>query len=99
MVKNPKRMQYNDYYRQWYGKDAIVWDEEPREINRCPLIFDNTCNLKCRSCNTNYSSKWREEAVDRNIPSWETTAKIHMNDMENSAFRKQWMNGLLMFCV
>lgn len=96
--KESKRMQYNDYYRQWYGKDAIVWDEEPERLIDAQLIFDNTCNLKCRSCNTNYSSKWREEAVDRNIPFWETTAKIHMNDMENSAFWKtmdEWTADVL----
>ena len=96
--KVSKRMQYNDYYKQWYGKDAIVWDEEPDRLIDAQLIFDNTCNLKCRSCNTNYSSKWKEEAVDRNIPFWETTAKIHMNDMENSAFWKtmdEWTSEVL----
>lgn len=84
--KQSKRQEYNNYYKQWYGHDAIAWVEEPLGIYDVQLIFDNTCNLKCRSCNANYSSKWKEEADDRNIPYWETTAKIDMNDMEHSTF-------------
>lgn len=84
--KQSKRQEYNEYYKEWYGHDAIVWDEEPDKILDVQLIFDNTCNLKCRSCNANYSSKWKEEADDRNIPYWETTAQIDMNDIENSKF-------------
>jgi len=96
--KESKRQQYNEYYKQWYGHDAINWQEEPTRIIDVQLIFDNTCNLKCRSCNANYSSKWREEAVDRNIPFWETTAKIDMNDMERSSFWKtmdEWTHDVM----
>ena len=35
------------------------------------LILGNACNLKCRTCNANYSSKWRKESIDRNIEFWE----------------------------
>lgn len=84
--KKSKRQQYNEYYKQWYGADAISWQHEPDKILDLQLIFDNTCNLKCRSCNANYSSKWREEAIDRKIPFWESSAKVDMNDTENSKF-------------
>ena len=96
--KESKRQQYNEYYKQWYGHDAIVWNEEPTRLIDAQLIFDNTCNLKCRSCNANYSSKWKEEADDRKIPYWETTAKIDMNDIERSAFWKtldEWTENVL----
>lgn len=96
--KESKRQQYNNYYKQWYGHDAIAWDEEPDKILDVQLIFDNTCNLKCRSCNANYSSKWKEEADDRSIPYWETTAEIDMNDIERSEFWKdmdRWTEHVL----
>tara|TARA_Y100000389_G_scaffold191678_1_gene218231 strand:+ start:2900 stop:4321 length:1422 start_codon:yes stop_codon:yes gene_type:complete len=86
--KESKRQQYNNYYKEWYGEDCINFANEPERLMDVQLIFDNTCNLKCRSCNTNYSSKWREESIDRNIPFWETTAEINMNDIERSAFWK-----------
>ena len=86
--KESKRQQYNNYYKEWYGEDCINFSSEPERLIDVQLIFDNTCNLKCRSCNTNYSSKWREESIDRNIPFWETTAEINMNDIERSAFWK-----------
>lgn len=86
--KQSKRQQYNEYYRNWYGRDWQVWMEEPSRILDAQLIFDNTCNLKCRSCNTNYSSKWREETLDRNIPFWKTTAKVDMMDPNDSKFWK-----------
>jgi len=86
--KESKRQQYNNYYKEWYGDDCINYSVEPERLIDVQLIFDNTCNLKCRSCNTNYSSKWREESIDRNIPFWETTAEINMNDIERSAFWK-----------
>ena len=84
--KTSKRQQYNDYYRNWYGSDFIKWDEVPTPVVAAPLIFDNTCNLKCRSCNTNYSSKWREEAEERGVPFWEITSPILMMDQERSKF-------------
>ena len=84
--KTSKRQQYNDYYRNWYGSDFIKWDEVPTTVVDAQLIFDNTCNLKCRSCNTNYSSKWREEAVERGVPFWEITSPILMMDQERSKF-------------
>lgn len=86
--KQSKRQQYNEYYRNWYGRDWQVWMEEPKRIIDAQLIFDNTCNLKCRSCNTNYSSKWREETLDRKIPFWKTTAKVDMMNPTDSKFWK-----------
>jgi len=96
--KESKRQQYNNYYKEWYGDDCINFQDEPHRLIDVQLIFDNTCNLKCRSCNTNYSSKWREESIDRNIPFWETTAEINMNDIERSAFWRtmdEWTEGVM----
>ena len=87
--KKSKRQQYNEYYEQWYGPNWMKefnWDMTPHHVMDLQLIFDNTCNLKCRSCNANYSSKWVEEAKDRQVPYWESSAKIPMNDVENSKF-------------
>jgi organic radical activating enzyme len=87
--KKSKRQIYNEYYEQWYGPDwmkKFPWIGTPHKIYDLQLIFDNTCNLKCRSCNANYSSKWVEEAKERHVPYWESSAKVPMNDMENSKF-------------
>ena len=90
--KESKRQIYNSYFTWRNGKDGIAWAEEDSDQVRLldlQLIFDNTCNLKCRSCNPNYSSKWVEEANDRNLSHWEAETDIDMNDTENSAF---WLN-------
>jgi organic radical activating enzyme len=50
------------------------------------LILGNACNLKCRTCNANYSSKWRKESIDRNIEFWEPPSKIDLHDLEQSKF-------------
>lgn len=92
--KKSKREQYNEYYENWYGPksgplswmDTFPWGEQVVSPIDLQLIFDNTCNLACRSCNANYSSRWLAEAKDRHIPYWETSAKVPMNDMENSKF-------------
>lgn len=87
--KESKRQKYNQYYKNWYGDDGIAWSEEGTEFVKLldmQLIFDNTCNLKCRSCNANYSSKWVAEANDRKVPYWKTESEIDMMDMENSKF-------------
>ena len=96
--KVSKRQQYNEYYERWYGNQYIMWDEEPNKVIDAQLIFDNTCNLKCRSCNTNYSSKWREEAIDRNVPFWEIETEIDMMDEDRSKFWtdiKNWTGDIL----
>lgn len=87
--KKSKRQQYNEYYEQWYGPnwmEQFNWTMTPSEVIDMQLIFDNTCNLKCRSCNANYSSKWVEEAKERHVPYWESSAKVPMNDVNNSKF-------------
>mgnify|MGYP003950747805 FL=1 len=87
--KKSKRQQYNEYYEQWYGPNWMKnfeWTMTPNKVMDMQLIFDNTCNLKCRSCNANYSSKWLEEAKDRHVPYWETSAKVPMNDVNHSKF-------------
>ena len=98
--KYSKRQQYNDYYDNWYGPNwmkTFNWNARPKKVMDMQLIFDNTCNLACRSCNANYSSKWLAEAKERHIPYWETSAKVPMNDMENSKFwttMDDWLPGI-----
>ena len=96
--KESKRIQYNEYWKNFYGDQHTVWEQEPTKVIDAQLIFDNTCNLKCRSCNTNYSSKWREEAVDRGVPFWENNAPINMMDEDRSKFWTEldnWTNDIL----
>ena len=76
--KKSKRQLYNEIAEQRYGD--INYDEEPDLPEDFQLILSNTCNLKCRSCNPNYSSKWVKEAKDRKLPYIEETVKIGMND-------------------
>ena len=80
-------------------KMLVVWDERTQRVIDAQLIFDNTCNLKCRSCNTNYSSKWREEAVERRQPFGKNDQQIDMMDeQENSKFwtdLDNWSNDIL----
>jgi len=98
--KKSKREQYNEYYDNWYGPgwmESFDWEHTPQNVMDMQLIFDNTCNLACRSCNANYSSKWLAEAKERHIPYWETSAKVPMNDMENSKFwttMDEWLPGI-----
>ena len=95
--KKSKRQIYNEYYEQWYGPNFMKefpWIGTPSEVWDLQLIFDNTCNLKCRSCNANYSSKWVEEAKERHVPYWESQTKVPMNDMENSKFWTDMDNWL-----
>jgi organic radical activating enzyme len=96
--KESKRIQYNQYWNNFYGDQHTVWDQEPTKVIDAQLIFDNTCNLKCRSCNTNYSSKWREEAIDRGVPFWEPSDEVDMMDPEKSKFWTEidnWTNDIL----
>jgi pyruvate-formate lyase-activating enzyme len=69
--KESKRQIYNGFFDQWYKNQNTTWAENIQEDNikliDIQLIFGNTCNLKCRSCNPNYSSKWVEESHDRNF--------------------------------
>lgn len=82
--KQSKRQIYNEYAAGRY--EPIKWVEEPDMPEDLQIVFSNTCNLKCRSCNANYSSKWVKESKARNIPVWESPAVIDMNDMANSKF-------------
>lgn len=79
--KKSKRQLYNEIAEQRYGD--INYDEEPDLPEDFQLILSNTCNLKCRSCNPNYSSKWVKEAKDRKLPYIEETVKIDMNDNDS----------------
>ena len=90
--KESKRQMYNGFFEQWYKNQGTDWSsniqEEDIKLIDIQLIFGNTCNLKCRSCNPNYSSKWVEESYDRNISDsfGIENNTIDMNDPSNSKF-------------
>jgi sulfatase maturation enzyme AslB (radical SAM superfamily) len=83
--KESKRQLYNGY-AEWRYPDGIDYMAEPEMPRDYQLILGNACNLKCRTCNANYSSKWRKESIDREISFWEPPSKIDLHDLENSKF-------------
>jgi len=83
--KESKRQLYNGY-AEWRYPDGIDYEAEPDMPRDYQLILGNACNLKCRTCNANYSSKWRKESIDREISFWEPPSKIDLHDLENSKF-------------
>ena len=83
--KESKRQLYNGY-AEWRYPDGIDYNAEPDMPRDYQLILGNACNLKCRTCNANYSSKWRKESLDRDIEFWEPPSKIDLHDLEESKF-------------
>ena len=83
--KESKRQLYNGY-AEWRYPDGIDYMVEPDMPRDYQLILGNACNLKCRTCNANYSSKWRKESIDRKIEFWEPPSKIDLHDLEQSRF-------------
>jgi sulfatase maturation enzyme AslB (radical SAM superfamily) len=82
--KKSKREIYNEYAEWRYG--PIDWNTEPDMPEDFQLILSTTCNLKCRSCNPGYSSKWIKEADDRGLPYVKESVRIGLDDMKNSVF-------------
>ena len=79
-----KRQIYNEYAEFRYPK--IDYAEEPDMPEDLQIILSTTCNLKCRTCNPNYSSKWVKEAEARKMPYIKESVKVEMDDIENSKF-------------
>ena len=82
--KKSKRQIYNEY-AEWRF-DPIDYSVEPDMPHDMQLILSTTCNLKCRSCNPNYSSKWVKEADSRGLPYHKEIVSVPMSDLENSKF-------------
>ncbi len=82
--KKSKREIYNEYAEWRYG--PIDWDNEPDMPEDFQLILSTTCNLKCRSCNPGYSSKWVKEADERGLPYVKESVNVSLDDMQNSRF-------------
>jgi sulfatase maturation enzyme AslB (radical SAM superfamily) len=82
--KKSKRQIYNDYAQVRYGD--IDWAADPEMPQDLQLILSSTCNLKCRSCNPLYSSKWVAEAEKRGLPYRFESVNIPMNDQQRSKF-------------
>ena len=64
--KQSKREMYNGYAEWRY--EEIDYSVEPEMPQDFQLILGTTCNIKCRTCNPNYSSKWVKESEDRGLP-------------------------------
>lgn len=79
-----KRQIYNEYAEFRYPE--IDYAEEPDMPEDLQIILSTTCNLKCRTCNPNYSSKWVKEAEARKMPYIKESVKVEMDDIENSKF-------------
>ena len=79
--KKSKRELYNEIAEARYGK--IDYEDEPDMPEDIQLILSNTCNLKCRSCNPNYSSKWVKEAEERKLPYVQEQVAVKINDEES----------------
>ncbi len=82
--KKSKREIYNEY-AEWRF-DPIDYSKEPDMPQDMQLILSTTCNLKCRSCNPNYSSKWVKEADARGLPYFKEKVTVPMDDQERSKF-------------
>lgn len=79
-----KRELYNEYAEFRYPE--INYAEEPDMPEDLQIILSTTCNLKCRTCNPNYSSKWVKEAEARKMPYIKESVKVEMDDINNSKF-------------
>ncbi len=67
---------------QWadYRKIPIPdYRSEPESVKDLQVIFSNHCNLKCRTCNPNYSTKWIQEAKDRNLTYYGNPESFSLN--------------------
>ncbi len=45
----------------------VNYNNEPNEISDLQIILSNKCNLKCRTCNAIYSTKWIQESTERGL--------------------------------
>ena len=79
-----KRQIYNEYAEYRYPQiDYSIEPEMPEDLQ---IILSTTCNLKCRTCNPNYSSKWVKEAEARRMPYVKEKVKINFDDVKESKF-------------
>ena len=79
-----KRQIYNEYAE--YRYPHIDYSIEPEMPEDLQIILSTTCNLKCRTCNPNYSSKWVKEAEARRMPYVKEKVKINFDDVKESKF-------------
>ena len=85
--KESKRLIYNKIMGFDFLKiDEIDYEKEPEYPVDLQIALGSVCNLKCRTCNPVYSSKWRSEAKERNIHWWKPDVKVEVTDLERSKF-------------
>lgn len=59
-----------EQHLQWQKERNIPdvdYNKEPESISDLQIILSNKCNLKCRTCNAIYSTKWTQESLERNM--------------------------------
>lgn len=49
-----------EYYSKWKSKETLT--EEAESVVELDLAFSKLCNLKCRMCSPDFSSRWEEDA-------------------------------------
>ena len=65
-----------------YGNDNGSVDDDLK-ISTVDLIFNNLCNLKCRSCGTRCSTSWIPDEIKLGRQHFTANAKLLINDSEN----------------
>ena len=56
-------MQKRGFFLHFDEKENLLpdWRKEPEYPMDYQMIFNNSCNLKCRSCHASHSTQWRKE--------------------------------------
>jgi radical SAM protein with 4Fe4S-binding SPASM domain len=88
--KNSKRIRDSRKYKHLITEEIIFGKPAPRYLD---LKLGNICNLKCRICSPQYSSKWISEQrkydiIDKNIKyyerlDWAEKSEIFWNNIES----------------
>ena len=56
-------VQQRGFFLHFDEKETLLpdWRKEPEYPMDYQMIFNNSCNLKCRSCGSSHSTQWRKE--------------------------------------
>lgn len=57
-IPSKRQLDYNRWHTE-YNK----WESQPNRFLTASIAFGNTCNLKCITCNSYSSSRWRDESL------------------------------------
>ena len=58
-------VQKRGFFLHFDEKESLLpdWKKEPEYPIDYQMIFNNSCNLKCRSCGSSHSTQWRKENI------------------------------------